>query len=79
MLNLNSQGAEIFGLAPTFRWQTLKRIDGAIGAATAVGRILAGDTGPGIYETTDRPHGFLVAGGDDGDDDTEEWDDLLLV
>jgi phage terminase large subunit-like protein len=35
------------------------RIDGAVAAAMAVGRILAGgDDGPSIYET-DRPDGFL--------------------
>ena len=35
------------------------RIDGAVGSAMAVGRILAGDTGPSIYETDARPDGFL--------------------
>lgn len=32
--------------------------DGAVGAAMAVGRILAGDTGPGIYETEAGQDGF---------------------
>lgn len=36
------------------------RIDGAVGAAMAVGRILAGDTGPSIYETDARPDGLLM-------------------
>ncbi len=34
------------------------RIDGAVGAAMAVGRILANETGPSPYETL-RPEGFL--------------------
>ncbi|WP_146205313.1 MULTISPECIES: terminase TerL endonuclease subunit [unclassified Azospirillum] len=54
------------------------RIDGAVAAAMAVGRILAGDEGPSIYETADRPDGFLVVGGDE-EEDAEEWEDLLLV
>lgn len=32
--------------------------DGAVAAAMAVGRILAGEEGPSVYET-DRPEGFL--------------------
>lgn len=55
------------------------RIDGAVAAAMAVGRILAGDEGPSVYETAERPNGFLVVGSDDGLEDTEEWNDLLLV
>lgn len=35
------------------------RIDGAVSAAMAIGRILAGDEGPSVYETTERPDGFL--------------------
>jgi phage terminase large subunit-like protein len=34
------------------------RIDGAVAAAMAIGRYLAGDTGASVYET-DRPDGFL--------------------
>jgi phage terminase large subunit-like protein len=34
------------------------RIDGSVAAAMAVGRILANDTGPSVYET-DRPNGVL--------------------
>ncbi len=34
------------------------RIDGAVAAAMAVGRVLAADTGPSVYET-DRPLGFM--------------------
>ena len=54
------------------------RIDGAVAAAMAVGRILAGEEGPSVYETADRPEGSLVVGGDE-EADTEDWDDLLLV
>lgn len=37
------------------------RIDGAVGAVMAIGRILAGDQdGPSIYETGERADGFLV-------------------
>ncbi|CAO3447745.1 hypothetical protein [Azospirillum argentinense] len=54
------------------------RIDGAVAAAMAVGRILAGDDGPSVYETADRSNGFLVVG-DGGEDAPEEWEDLLLV
>ncbi|HEX2527449.1 MAG TPA: terminase TerL endonuclease subunit [Geminicoccus sp.] len=35
------------------------RIDGAVAAAMAVGRILANETGPSVY-ATQRPEGFLV-------------------
>ncbi|MGJ0506171.1 MAG: terminase large subunit [Methylocystis sp.] len=35
------------------------RIDGAVAAAMAVGRILAMDAGPSVYETDERPEGFL--------------------
>jgi phage terminase large subunit-like protein len=35
------------------------RIDGAVSAAMAIGRILAGDEGPSIYETAERADGFL--------------------
>ena len=35
------------------------RIDGAVSAAMAIGRILAGDEGPSVYETAERPEGFL--------------------
>jgi phage terminase large subunit-like protein len=34
------------------------RIDGAVGAAMAIGRILANETSPSPYETL-RPEGFL--------------------
>jgi len=35
------------------------RIDGAVAAAMAVGRIIASDAGPSVYETGERPDGFL--------------------
>ena len=35
------------------------RIDGAVAAAMAVGRILACDEAPSVYETEARPDGFL--------------------
>ncbi|SNB65502.1 Phage terminase-like protein, large subunit, contains N-terminal HTH domain [Rhodoblastus acidophilus] len=35
------------------------RIDGAVASAMAVGRILATDEGPCVYETEERPDGFL--------------------
>lgn len=35
------------------------RIDGAVGAAMAVGRILAGETGPSVYESDSRREGVL--------------------
>lgn len=35
------------------------RIDGAVAAAMAVGRILAGDEGPSVYESSERSEGFL--------------------
>lgn len=35
------------------------RIDGAVASAMAIGRILAGDEGPSVYETDERPQGFL--------------------
>lgn len=35
------------------------RIDGAVAAAMAIGRILATDEGPSVYATADRPEGFL--------------------
>jgi len=36
------------------------RIDGAVAAAMAIGRILAANEGPCVYETNDRPDGFLL-------------------
>ncbi|PWC53274.1 terminase TerL endonuclease subunit [Azospirillum sp. TSO22-1] len=36
------------------------RIDGAVAAAMAVGRVLTGDTGPSIYETDARRDGLLM-------------------
>jgi len=35
------------------------RIDGVVEATMAIGRILASDEGPFVYETADRPEGFL--------------------
>jgi phage terminase large subunit-like protein len=35
------------------------RIDGAVAAAMAIGRYLAGDTGASVYTTDARPDGFL--------------------
>ena len=35
------------------------RIDGAVAAAIAIGRYLAGDTGASVYESDARPDGFL--------------------
>jgi phage terminase large subunit-like protein len=35
------------------------RIDGAVAAAMAIGRALAEDAGPSVYETGERPEGFL--------------------
>lgn len=36
------------------------RIDGAVAAAMAVGRILAGDDTPSVYDSDERAEGFLV-------------------
>ena len=35
------------------------RIDGAVASAMAIGRIIANEEGPSVYETADRPDGFL--------------------
>lgn len=35
------------------------RIDGAVASAMAIGRIIANEEGPSVYETADRPEGFL--------------------
>jgi len=35
------------------------RIDGAVAAAMAIGRVLSNETGPSIYETDSRAEGFL--------------------
>ena len=40
--------------------KTRGRIDGAVAAAMAIGRIMAGEEGPLIYGTDARPDGFLV-------------------